>query len=242
MKSLLCAFIVLTLFLNSTLAGQGGKAAKRSEKSAGKTAPVEKSPTAFEALKIARQQLGDRIGANLLSIESENGKLRPRYWWLRFYDDQVFLRLRAVQMIGAEMVRNVEPGNPFDGGSSKCIILPDSLKYDSEKCIAFMEKAASENNIPLHSLNMKLYKPYPGESNPLWFFEWFDDKLDSLGSITISATSGKVTEIVDLKIKTNRLRPVAKRSASQEMEDTFLGIGGELEEFFTGKRTVDQEK
>jgi hypothetical protein len=196
--------------------------------------------TAFETLKNARKQLGEN-GKYLLTMESDNAKLRPRFWWIRFYDESLWLKTRAVQMIGPEMVRNMIPGNPFDGGNVEHVIPIEQLKYDSEKCIVFIEKAAAQNHIPLHSLNVKLEKPHPGESNPIWFYEWFDDKDHSLGKLSISATTGKVIDIVDLKIKDERFEGVSRKGLKNDVEDTFLGIGADLEEFFTGKRTVDSK-
>lgn len=201
----------------------------------------DKPLTAFETLKRSNKLLGGDAANNLLSMESEHGHLRPRYWWIRYYDPTLFLKLRAIKMIGPEMNRNEIPGNPFDGGDKNFIIPPENLKYDSEKCIAFMEKAAKESNIPLHSLNARLDKPHPGESNPIWFFEWFDDQGKSLGSMSISAATGKVTEIVGLKIKATRFKSVSKKTFSENVSDTFLGVGADMEEFFTGKRTVDQD-
>jgi hypothetical protein len=202
-------------------------------------AAEEKPISAFKTVEIAKKQLG-KFGTHLLEVECVNAKLRPRYWWIRFYDDSLFLKVRAVQMIGPEMIRNMEPANPFAGGNVDYIISPESLKYDSDRCIAFIERAAKENNIPLHSLNIRLKKPHPGESNPIWYFEWFDEKGDSLGKLNISATTGRVTEVVGLKIKDPKFGGVSRKKVGEEIEETFLGIGADLEEFFTGKRTVDK--
>ena len=202
----------------------------------------DKPPSAFKELQEARRQVGDHVGKSLLSMESDNAQLRPRYWWIRFYDEQNLFKLRAVHIIGPEITRNIEPSNPFDGGNADHIIPTESLKYDSEKCITFMEKAAKENKIPLYSINTRLEKPYPGESNPIWYFEWFDEKGNSLGKINISATTGRVTEIVGLKIKDKRFQSVSKKTFSEDVEGTFLGIGADLEEFFTDERTVDKKE
>lgn len=200
----------------------------------------EKQLTAFEVLKHAQRQLG-RFGKDLLSMETENSKLQPRYWWIRFFDESLVFKIRAVQMIGPEMMKNLEPGNPFDGGNRDFIISPDLLKCDSDKCINFIEKAAKASDIPLHSLNIKLDKPHPGESNPIWHFELRDLNNKSLGTISISATTSKVTEIVGLNLKDKRFSGVSKKTATQSIEETFLGVGADLEETFTGKRTVDRD-
>jgi len=202
---------------------------------------ADKPMTAFETLKEARKQLGDG-GKHLLSMESEHATLRPRYWWIRFFDDSAFLKVRAIHMIGPDIIENVRPANPFDGGDADHVIFPDSLKVDSEKCIKFMEKSAKDSGIPLHSLNIKLEKLYPGESNPIWMFEWLDENDDKLGTINISATTGKVTEIVGLKIRDPKFANVSKKTFSQSVEDTFVGVGADLEETFTGKRTVDKDE
>ncbi len=225
MKSFLCALLAVTFSFASLHAA---------EKSS------EKHLTAFKTLEIAQKQLGES-GHQLLQMESKYAKLKPLFWWIRFYDPKLFLKVRAVHMIGSEMVQNIEPGNPFDGGDEEFVIERDLLKYDSDKCIKFMERAAKENNIPLFSMNILLEKPHPGESNPIWTFEWFDEQNRSLGIIRVSATTGRVTEIIGLKIKTHKLEGVAKKTMSQDVEDTFLGIGGDLEQFFTGKRTVDKD-
>jgi hypothetical protein len=203
---------------------------------------ADKPPTAFDVLKETQKQLGSKYSKALLSMESDGAKLRPRYWWIRFYDDSLWLKIRAVHMVGPDMIENVVPGNVFDGGNPEYIIQPDQLKYDSEKCITFIEKAAKENEIPLHALNIKLVKPHPGESNPIWTFEWLDEKDRNIGKLSISATTGRVTEIIGLKIKDKKLQGVSKKKLSENVEDTFLGIGADLEEFFTGKRTIDQSE
>jgi len=203
-------------------------------------APADKPLTAFETLSLARKQLGDAVGANFLSMRCENAKLRPRYWWIRFFDESLFLKVRAVQMIGPEMVRNVEPGNIFDGGDRRYVIRPEELKYDSEKCIRFIEKCARESGIPLHALNVLLEKPHEGEVSPIWTFDWYDEKDSRLGTMKISATTGKVVEIVDLKIRSPRYQDASRKSLGGNIEDTFLEIGADMEEFFTGERTVNK--
>ena len=201
--------------------------------------PSDKPLSAFETLKLARKQLGES-GKYLLKMESEHAKLRPRYWWIRFFDEKALLKTRAIQIIGPEIIQNVVPSNPFDGGNMEHAIQSDQLKYDSEKCISFIEKAAKENHIPLHSLKVRLEKPYPGESNPIWYFEWFDEKDHSLGEVDISATTGKVIEIIGLKIKDKKFQSVSKNTFSQNVEETFVGIGNDLEDFFTDKHAADQ--
>jgi hypothetical protein len=198
---------------------------------------AEKTMTAFEVLKEARRQLGNRSGKDVLSMESENGKLRPRYWWITFYDESLFLKKRVIQMIGPEMIQNIEPGNPFDGGNKKYVIDPESLKYDSDKCITFLERMAKDNGIPLHSINVRLEKPHPGETSPIWFFEFFNSKNEKLGKVSISASTGKVTEIIGLKIKEKRFAPVSKKTVSQTVGETFEDVGQGLEETFSGKKS-----
>ena len=203
-------------------------------------APSDTPLTAFETLAAARKQLGN-AGSNLLSMSCENSKFRPRYWWIRFFDQSLFLNIRAVYMIGPEMVRNVEPGNIFDGGDQRFVIRPDELKYDSKKCLVFIEKCAKENGIPLHSLDILLEKPHEGETSPIWTFDWFDVKRSCLGKMKISATTGKVVEIVDLKIKAPRYKDVSRKSMAGSVEDTFTGIGTEMGDFFTGKHASSKE-
>jgi len=203
---------------------------------------ADKPPTAFEVLKEARKKLGEPVSKNLLRMESEYARLRPRHWWVRFYDADVTLKVRALYMIGSEMNRNITPGNIFDGGNAEFIINPEQLKYDSEKCIAFIQKACKDSNIPLQSLHVRLEKPHPGESNPIWYFELLDAQEEALGRLSISATTGRVTEIVGLKLKDTRFKPVSKSTLSQDVEETFIGIGADLEEFFTGKRSLDKDQ
>lgn len=206
--------------------------------------PESKPLSAYKALKMAQKLLGEKNTSLVLSIESEYSKLQPRYWWIRFYDESLFFKVRAVQMIGPEMIRNIEPGNPFDGGNIHYAIPVKDLnpKYDSDRCIQWIERIAKENRVPLHSLKVRLEKPYPGESNPVWIFEWLDSKEDPLGTMTISAVTGKVLEVVGLKLKSKRFAGVSKKTGSQKIEDAFVGIGADLEEFFAGERTLDKEE
>jgi len=202
----------------------------------------EKPPSAFETLKAAKKLLGEKVGDNVLQMKCENAMLRPRLWWIRYYDDSLFLKVRSVQMVGPEMTKNIAPGNLFDGGDSNYIMLKEQLKVDSEKCISFVEKAAKQSEIPLHSLNIRLEKPHGGETSPIWHFVWFDEAGRKLGSIDISAVTGKITAVENLKLKTKNIENVSTKSFPKNVEDTFLGIGADLEEFFTGKRTVNKRE
>ncbi|MDD2710141.1 MAG: hypothetical protein PHV34_19330 [Verrucomicrobiae bacterium] len=202
----------------------------------------DKPLSAIETLNKARKLVGDRLANSLLSMESEGAKLRPRYWWVRYFDDQVFLKIRSIQMIGPEMVQNIIPGNFFDGGDKHYIIRPEELKVDSEKCIAFIEKASAEGGIPLHSINVRLCKPHPGESNPVWYFQWYDENNKKLGKMEVSATTGNILEIDGLKLKGKKYKGVSHETFSQKVGGFFSGDEEEKGAKKKSNEKKDEEK
>jgi hypothetical protein len=81
------------------------------------------------------------------------------------------------------------------------------------------------------------------DSPPSWRLSWITRTGEKVGEVQLSAATGKVIAHPGFSTPS-----VARSSSSQRKQTSgrrsknpFLHIGGELEEFFTGERTVDVE-
>lgn len=80
-----------------------------------------------------------------------------------------------------------------------------------------------------------------GQEQPQWTATCLGEDGSRLAVMTFGADNHQLL-LVDLEPGNPKIRAVKKdaKSFGNDVEKTFKNIGGELEEFFTGKRTVDR--
>jgi hypothetical protein len=121
---------------------------------------------------------------------------------------------------------------------SERVFDPDLVKVSYGQALAGVKAKAREKAMTFDSVHAYLYRRTAGEG-PAWEFELLQGGA-SRGVFQLAA-DGTFAGYQEARTASG---PVAKKGGAagffQDVERTFLGIGGDLEEFFTGDRTVDR--
>ncbi|SDU30424.1 hypothetical protein SAMN05444156_3180 [Verrucomicrobium sp. GAS474] len=177
-----------------------------------------KTPTAFEALDVAKKQVTPEIGSKLISITGERSEtaLTPDTWKFNFYDELASQHGRQITTKG-KAVAGVRDGytqlDKFRLFAYKLeeVVGPDQLKIDSDKALKIVQKTNLLNNYSLSSVLYTLARD-SDLREPVWkiqiFIDGGDGKEKDAGYARISAFDGKVLE---LRFKTlETAKPEAK--------------------------------
>lgn len=195
--------------------------------------------SAMKALKVAANSMPQNVRNQLIRITGEHGSLHPVTWQVVFYDDSASMDMRVVTVSRGEILTNEEPWAMLENiNLSSCMNLHD-IKLDSKDVISVIHKLCYENKIPVYFMDVRLEKLQKGNVTPLWECVLKNARNNTIGTIWVSAKTGKILETEDIELTPDsKLR--AEKSFGQSFVDSFLGLGGNMEEFFTGERTVDQ--
>jgi hypothetical protein len=217
----------MTLFLVLLVLAQAGFAAEKPSKY-----------TALKALKTAAEIVPQNVRNQLIKIEGQEGRLHPQVWQVTFFDTSASMDQRVVTVSRGEILTDEEPFALLDNVNlSSCIDLHD-VKLDSKQVIDGIHRLCYENRLPLYIMDITLEKSQKGKVTPLWVCVLKNARGNEFGIVKVSAKSGKILETEDVTLTADsKLR--AEKSFGQKTADTFLGIGADMEQFFTGKRTVD---
>ena len=207
MRRILLSFSLLTFALVSVHAGLFSSS---------------KTPTAFEALEVAKKQVTPEIGSRLIGIVGERSEtaLTPDTWRFAFYDELASQNGRQILTRG-KAVAGVRDGyfelDKFRLFAYKLeeVVAPAQLKVDSDKALDIVKKT---NLLKGYSLSSVLYSLARDEDirEPVWKIEIFIDdgngKEKSAGYARISAFDGKVLQ---LRFKTLEVTKPEAKAQSQ---------------------------
>jgi hypothetical protein len=112
---------------------------------------------------------------------------------------------------------------------------PAAAAIAEEKALQAAKAYAQANVIGYNRVHALLSRPAAGKA-PNWRLRLMEDDI-SRGSLLVNAATG---EIVHYYAPSSNGDSYTANDFFQDVERTFLEIGGELEEFFTGKRTIDR--
>jgi hypothetical protein len=194
--------------------------------------------SALKALKTASATVPQNVQNQVVRITGENGSLHPITWQIYYYDQSADMDLRVITVSRGEVITNEEPWAVFDNVNlASCINLRD-VKLDSKQVINVIHKLCYENKIGVWFIDCTLEKLQKGSVTPLWELVLKNRRNNAIGTIWVSAKTGKILKTEDLELTPeSKLR--AEKGFGQSFVDTFLGIGGKIEEGITGERTVD---
>lgn len=118
-------------------------------------------------------------------------------------------------------------------GSSNLALSVTAVRSKTQQLLADAGRKA-------HSIEYALSRK-EGQEQPRWTVTCLKDDGSRLAVMSFNADKSQLLE-VDLEPGNAKLKSVEKEAKSfgNDVERTFKGIGADLEEFFTGKRTVDK--
>jgi hypothetical protein len=185
-----------------------------------------------EAYEAAKGLSLEKYRSHVLLIYGTGPRDKIEKWEIQFYDPDSPTKSKAVFVEGNKAVRSLPAKSPKAGDPS---ISFDPLlgKVTLETALGTAAAYARENQITYDSVRVLLRRTAAGQA-PNWNVEMIQDG-HSKGIVVTKSEDGTLASY---------RKPVPKKSGlakfGDDVEKTFLGIGGELEEFFTGDRTIDK--
>ncbi len=197
--------------------------------------------TAQQALSVAQNGVDPVLRSRVVSVYGTGTAAGIDTWWIIFYDPSVASHGRAVCVQNGQIARSYEA----KGG----VVYGDTLTYDPSqvrgigKALTGAQDYAAEHAIAYDQVRALLRLTTHDEALR-WRVQLLNDGANK-GFVFIDAATGTFATY-----QPARARHVSSdggdsveasaNAAGNDIKNTFLGIGGDLQQFFTGERTVDQ--
>jgi hypothetical protein len=200
---------------------------------------------AYDAVHIAGGAVDPTVRDHVVSVYGVGTPSAIDTWWVIFYDPTVASHGRAVKVEGGQIARNYEA----QGG----VVYDQTLTFPASQVAGDVTALqATQNYAAQHAMgydHVRALLRITAADQPLrWRMQLLHDG-NSRGFVFANATDGTFamysppsTVHTSAKVSTGNGNGVEgdAEHAANEVKKTFLGIGGDLQEFFTGERTVDQ--
>ena len=198
--------------------------------------------SAQQAMEIADTGIDPSLQNRIVSVYGTGTTSGIDTWWVIFYDSSVDTHGRAVKVTDGKVARTY----PAEGG----VVYADSLTFGPGdvrgigKALAAAEDYSASHNIRYNQVRALLRLTHHGETLH-WRVQLLDQDV-SKGFVFVDAGTGT---FVSYSLSGSRHHSSSTgadsvadhaQAAGEDVKDTFLGIGGTLQQFFTGERTVDK--
>jgi hypothetical protein len=198
--------------------------------------------TAVNAVNVAKAGVDPSLRDRIVSVYGVGTPAAIQTWWVIFYDPSVPSHGRVVKVNNGQITRTYEA----NGG----VVYIDSLTFAGSQLTGEGPAlAAAQNYAAQHALAYDNVRALLRVTTDNQAFRWRVQLLDGSagkGFVFVNASDGTFAMYAppgSIPTKggtgTGGVAGDAHRAAN-DVKNTFLGIGGDLQEFFTGERTVDQ--
>ena len=198
--------------------------------------------SAGQAVDVAKDGVDPRLQDRIVSVYGVGTPAAITKWWVIFYDPSVPSHGRAVKVENGAITRTYEA----KGGVVylKELTFPRSRVSGEGKALADSQIYAAQHAIAYDGVRA-LLRLTTSRQTLEWRVELMDAGVNK-GFVFSDASDGAFAmysppsaEPSATGESTGGLVGDAKHLGN-DVKRTFLGIGGDLQEFFTGERTVDQ--
>jgi hypothetical protein len=204
------------------------------------TARAQSSGTVNDAFQVARQAVSPAVQTKVVSCYGIGTPTAIQKWYIIFYDPTVLSHGRAVLVENNQIVKTYEANMGPNYPPYSAALSFDPSRITSEgPALNAAQGYAAKHGITYDSVRALLHQT--GVNKP---FRWKIELLDigkSKGFVYVNALDDTVAAYSSpTAAKGESDTPKTAAGFGNQVKHTFLGIGGDLEEFFTGERTVDK--
>jgi hypothetical protein len=183
---------------------------------------------------IARKVIPEPYQTHVISVYGKGTPSELRTWYITFYDPDTELNARVV-VIEKDKIQRFHPAEGKSKYRDAMSFDPSLNKFSAEGALSVARDYAQKNQISYDHVNLLLRRPDEGKA-PIWRVQLIQGDT-SRGSVYLNS-DGTFSHYE------SSLKESSKDSGAQgffkDVERTFKGVGGDLEEFFTGERSVDK--
>jgi hypothetical protein len=204
---------------------------------------AQDTSTVNQAFQIARQSVSVPMQTKVVSVYGVGTPDAIQKWYIIFYDPSVPSHGHAVLVQNGQIVKSY----PAEGGvtySAKLTFDPSRITNE-QPALNAAQNYASRHNISYDNVRA-LLKQHSLEKPFRWRIELMTAST-SEGYVYVNAVDDSVAgyaphETTEHHASGGSSGGVAgdAENFGDDVKNTFLGIGGDLQQFFTGERTVDR--
>ena len=199
---------------------------------------AQNSGSVNEAFQTARQAVDPKVQTKVVSVYGMGTPTEVQKWYIIFYDPTVPSHGRAVLVENKQITKTyaANGGMTYSGD-----LTFDPSRITSEgPALSAAQGYAANHNIAYDSVTVLLKMTSPNKP-----FRWRVGLIDDhkvLGYVMVNAIDDSVADYEPASADKTAKTSVddSAKGFGNDVKKTFLGIGGDLEEFFTGERTVDK--
>lgn len=201
--------------------------------------------TAYQALRTVGAERSKALLNNVIEVKGRNGAPQPEVWTILLNDPLARGGVREIEVSKGHITSERTPVKAYSGQGEAIVLNFTLLNLDSEGAFAVAQREALEAKIGFFEADYLLRCDDNG-STPIWVVQLLDQQQHSLGSVSIAADTGAVVS------KTFGEQPAKESWAAGgglkghlvrfwgNVGSSVRHVGGNVEEFLTGERTVDK--
>lgn len=207
--------------------------------------------TAYDALRTLSEQRGDDVLSRILRISGIQGTTQPLVWKIVVDDSSARGGYREYEISGGSILSERTPVAVAGERPPTIPLRMDQLNLDSDGAFTVANQAAQSERIGFDSANYELYSR-DGLGVPQWTVELVGVDGQSVGVVEIAANDGSLirafrdesgAQTVDRDEGVGGALGQARdaiHGAGRATRDTFLRGAGAVQEWLTGRRTIDR--
>jgi hypothetical protein len=192
--------------------------------------------TVNDAFQVARDAVKPELQTKVVSVYGTGTASTIDKWYIIFYDPTVPSHGRAVLVEGQKISKTY----PANGGVtySKDLTFDPSRITSEGPALSAAQSYAAKHKITYDSVHALLKQTAVNKP-----FRWRVELMRegrSRGFVYVNALDDSVASYTSPSAAKKPASSSDSGGFANDVKNTFLGIGGDLEEFFTGERTVDK--
>jgi len=200
---------------------------------------AQSSGSVNDAFQTARKAVGPEVQTQVVSVYGIGTPAAIQKWYIIFYDPTVPSHGRAVLVENNQITKTY----PANGGTTYSA----SLTYDPSRitsegpALSAAQGYAAKHHLVYDSVTALLKET--SASKPFRWKIGLVSNGKSQGYVMVNALDDTVAAYIPPTSHSTASTSSSDDGAKgfgNDVKNTFLGIGGDLQEFFTGERTVDK--
>jgi hypothetical protein len=238
--------LLLSLFATAGLAPLAAQTTTTTETSTTTSGPIapaaEPDPGmgAQQAFGVAKDGVDAELRGRVVSVYGTGSPSGIDTWWVIFYDPSAASHGKAVRVENGQIVRSYEAKGGVIYGDT--LTFPPSDIRGVGGALHVAGDYAARHSIPYDHVRV-LLRVTTHDQEPRWRIQLLDGGA-SRGFVFVRAAEGTFAHYEPSSHQhsggSGDSVSANAQAAGNDIKNTFLGIGGDLQQFFTGERTVDQ--
>ncbi|MFV0336697.1 MAG: hypothetical protein ACK5LK_00430 [Chthoniobacterales bacterium] len=216
--------------------------------------------TALKGLAVVKKNKSSALVAQLVEINGRQGGPQPDTWTFLFNDSEARGGVREIEVFNGAIDAERTPLSGFSGVGGMPVLQANDIETDSSEAFQIANKEATKSNLGFHWVDYAL-RTDAATGRPIWALKLLDYRNVEVGNLALSASDGSVVSPLRILRKNLEESASSEESATSEEEgggaigavgrtakktsDSVrkgtLRIIGNVQEWFTGKRTIGNE-